>query len=198
MKKITLALTLAIAAMGAAHAQDNTAAPAAKQTRFFLHMGLTGGGDKIANIQYTDGTDGNVTFGSLVQLGAGVDYRVNESFSLQASINDHVSSQGGDNGSVRFTRFPMELIAYYNVSPQWRIGAGARYVSGAKIKSRGVASDIGNGDFDNAVGALVEAEYAIGEHVGIKLRYVSEKYQLSGTNYKAKGNHAGVFGAYYF
>jgi hypothetical protein len=197
MNKIALAVALTIASLGAAHAQGTAPAPQ-KNTRFFVQMGFTGGGDKIANVEYTDGTDGDVTFGSLIQLGAGVDYRFNESFSMQASINDHISSEGADNGAIRFTRFPMELIGYYNVTPQWRVGGGVRYVSGAKIKSRGVAASFGNGDFDNAIGGIVEAEYAMGDRVGIKLRYVSEKYQLSGTNAKASGNHVGVFGAFYF
>ena len=212
MKNTSFALVLAFASLGAAQAQDmsnatygnpapapvqaDSAQPASK-TRFFVGMGFTFGGEKIATVEYTDGDDGDVTFGSLIQMGGGVDYRINQDLSLQASIHTHISSEGADNGAIRFTRMPMELIGYYNVSPQWRLGVGARYVSSAKIKSRGVAN-IGNFSFDNTVGALVEAEYALGDRVGIKLRYVSEKYKLEGYSDKADANHFGIFGNFYF
>ena len=213
MKKTSLAIALAFASMGAAQAQDmsnatygnpapvpvqaDPAQPAPSKARFFVGMGFTGGGEKIATVEYTDGDDGDVTFGSLIQMGGGVDYRINQDLSLQASIHTHISSEGADNGAIRFTRMPIELLGYYNVTPQWRLGVGARYVSSAKIKSRGVAN-IGNFSFDNTVGAIVEAEYALGERVGIKLRYVSEKYQLEGSSEKLSGNHVGIFGNFYF
>ncbi|PWF55512.1 outer membrane beta-barrel protein [Massilia glaciei] len=198
MKKTAFAAALAIAMLGSAQAQNTNSDVPEKQTRFFLQMGFTGGGDKIATIHYTDGSKGDVTFGSLIQLGAGVDYRINETYSVQASINDHLSSEGADNGSVRFTRFPLEVLGYYKVSPQWRIGAGARFVMGPNLKSRGAASGMGNGDFDNTVGGIVEAEYAFGRNIGLKLRYVAEKYKVSGTSFTSSGNHVGLIGAYYF
>jgi hypothetical protein len=196
MKKVALSMALAIASLSSAQAQTTTP-QAPEQARFFVGMGFTGGGDKIATIKYTDGDKGDVTFGSLIQLGAGVDYRVNDAFSLQASINDHVSSQGGSNGSLRFTRFPMELLAYYNVSPQWRVGLGARYVSGAKLKATGVLGD-GSIKFDNTVGTIMEAEYAMNKQFGLKLRYVVEKYEVTGLSGKASGNHLGALVNYYF
>jgi len=212
MKKISVAVAITLASLGTVHAQDMSNAqygvPAQAQPtyvevkqskmRFFIGMGLTGGGDEIASVYYDDGDEGDVTFGSLVQLGGGVDYRINSDLSLQASFHTHVSSQGADNGSVRFTRLPMELIGYYNVSPQWRVGVGARYVSNARIRSRGAAANIGNFDIDNTVGGLVEAEYLVSSRVGVKLRYVSEKYEVSGLRGKLDGSHVGVFGNFYF
>ena len=196
MKKIALAFVLASASLGLAHAQTYTPVEP-KKTRFFVGMGLTGGGDDIATVYYTNGDEGDVTFGSLVQLGGGVDYRINDALSLQASINYHVSSQGADNGNIRFTRVPIELIGYFNVSPQWRVGVGARYVSNSKINSSGVTF-IGRSKLENTIGGLVEAEYAMSDKLGIKLRYVAEKYEFSGSSYKASGNHVGLFGNYYF
>ncbi len=55
----------------------------------------------------------------------------------------------------------------------------ARYVTGAKLNSSGAAAGL-NIKFDNAVSGLVEAEYLRGNNVGLKLRYVSEKYEAKG------------------
>ena len=197
MKKIAFLIAAAFASLGTAHAQVTYTEVQPKQGRFFVGMGFTGGGDDIATVRYTNGDKGDVTFGSLIQMGAGYDYRINDQISFQGSINYHVSSEGADNGSVRFTRVPMELIVYFNVSPQWRLGAGARHVSSAKISSSGVAN-VGNYKFDSTLGTVVEAEYAMGRNVGVKLRYVAEKYEIAGFNGKADGNHIGIFGNYYF
>jgi hypothetical protein len=197
MKKIAFLIAAAFASLGTAHAQATYTEVQPKQGRFFVGMGFTGGGDDIATVRYTNGDKGDVTFGSLIQMGAGYDYRINDQISFQGSINYHVSSEGADNGSVRFTRVPMELIVYFNVSPQWRLGAGARHVSSAKISSSGVAN-VGNYKFDSTLGTVVEAEYAMGRNVGVKLRYVAEKYEIAGFNGKADGNHIGIFGNYYF
>lgn len=209
MKNISLAILVALASLST-QAQDMTnaqygvpaqAQPAPlqeKKMRFFVGMGFTGGGDEIAEVYYDDGDKGDVTFGSLIQLGGGIDYRINSDLSLQASFNTHVSSQGADNGSVRFTRLPLELIGYYNVSPQWRLGVGARYVSNARIRSTGAASNVGDYDFENTMGGLVEAEYLLSNKIGIKLRYVSEKYEINGLSGKLDGSHVGLFGNFYF
>jgi hypothetical protein len=213
MKNISLAIALAFASLATAQAQDMSnaqygepavapAGPAGgvlpeKQMRFFIGIGYTNGGDEIATLYYNNGDNGDVTFGGETQLAAGVDYRITNEFSLQASINSHISSQGADNGSVRFTRMPIELIAHYKIAPQWRLGAGARYVGSAKIKSKGVASGLGNYDVKNTIGSLVEAEYLFGKF-GFKMRYVVEKYELELGGGKNDGNHFGLFGNYYF
>ncbi len=196
MKKIAFLIAAAFVTIGSAHAQTFNA-PAQKQARFFLGMGFTGGGDKIAEVQYTNGDKGDVTFGSLIQLGGGFDYRVNEQLSLQASLNYHVSSEGADNGAIRFTRVPVELIGYYHVSPQWRIGVGARHVSNAKITSSGIAT-MPTLKFEDTMGGILEAEYMMGGQIGIKLRYVAEKYEFSGVRQKASGNHVGLLANWYF
>lgn len=195
MKKFAFSIALAIASMGAAHAQ----APAANNDglHFFLGAGLTFGGDKLAKLEYDNGTDSSVTAGGLVQLQGGVEYRINSDFAVQTSIGYHVSDATASDGSIRFTRMPIELIGYYNVAPQWRIGAGARYVSNAKLKASGNAGH-GHVDFDNAVGALIEAEYMISPKAGVKMRIVSEKYETTIDKYKVDGNHVGGFFSYYF
>jgi opacity protein-like surface antigen len=194
MKKFAISIALAIASMGVAQAQapaDNTG------LRFFLGAGLTAGGDKLAELEFTDGSDSSVTAGGLVQLTGGVDYRINSDFSLQTSLSYHVSDATGSDGSIRFTRMPIELIGYYNVSPEWRIGVGARYVSKPKLKASGEAGN-GQVNFDNTVGALIEAEYMMSPKAGVKIRYVSEKYETSIGKFKVDGNHIGGFFNYYF
>jgi outer membrane protein W len=195
MKKTLLAFALAAASIGVAQAQ--TAAPAAKPLRFLVGAGLTFGGDKLATAQYTNGGEINIHAGSMVALNAGIDYRINEAFSVQGTVGYHFDNASAENGSIRFERFPFELLGYYNVSPQWRVGGGVRYASNAKLSSSGVA-DFGDYEFDSTVSGVVEGEYMFGPKVGVKVRYVNEKFQAKIGGARIDGSHIGLLANYYF
>lgn len=194
MKKIALVIALAIASLNAAHAQD---VPAPQPLRFLVGGGLTFGGDKLATMEYTNGVELDVRAGGMIAMNAGVDYRVSDAFSLQATIGYHVDNTSARNADARFTRAPVELLAYFNIDPQWRIGGGARYASNPKLKLSGA---IGNGDltFDDTVSGVVEAEYLLGRHAGFKLRYVHETYKSKEVIGKIDGSHVGILANYYF
>ncbi len=185
MKKIVLLVTLAIASLNLAQAQTQQAPAPQKQMRFLLGGGITFGGDKLITVEYENGAEMDVRAGGMIALNAGVDYRVTNEFSMQGTVGYHVDNTSARNGDARFTRMPLEVLAYYHVSPQWRLGAGARYVSNPKLKLSGV---IGSGDvaFDNVVSGLV------------KIRYVREDYEVKGFGGKIDGSHVGILANYYF
>jgi hypothetical protein len=198
MKKTVIALALAAATLGNAQAQQ-TQHQAAEPQRLFgvVGAGLTYGGDRLATATYTDGGSVTLHAGSLLALLAGVDFRVNKDFSMQGTVGFHVDDAGAKNGSIKFQRFPIELLAYYHPNAQWRVGAGARYASSPKLKGSGVGSGV-YGKFDNAVGAIVEAEYFYSERMGVKMRVVSEKYKFAYTGESVDGNHVGLLANFYF
>jgi hypothetical protein len=196
MKKIVLALTVMFATLGAAQAQTAAPAPAVKPVRFLVGMGLSGGGDELASAQYTNGTTQNIHAGGLVYFTAGVDYHFTPEFSLQGTVNYHVDSSNAKNGDITFSRFPIELIGYYQPFPAWRVGGGVRYTASPKLSSSGVASGL-DVSFDNTTSAVIETEYFVNPKVGIKLRYVNETFKARG--YKdVDGSHVGLSGNFYF
>lgn len=196
MKKITLAIALAIASLGAAQAQDQTAAPEGKVS-FLIGAGLTFGGDKMATAAYENGDEIDIHAGSIFALTTGIDYRISQKFSLQGTIGFHVDDATASNGDMRFQRFPVELLAYYHVSPQWRIGGGARYVSNAKLSSSG-AADFGDYEFKSTVSGVLEAEYLMSPNMGFKVRLVNDKFEEKISRAKYDGKHIGLFANYYF
>lgn len=194
MKNITLAIALAIATLGSAHAQQ---APAQNSIRPFLGGGLTFGGDKLATANYANGGEIEIHAGSMIALHGGVDFLVTPQFSLQANIGYHVDNASASNGDVRFQRVPMELLAYFHPAQQWRLGGGVRYVSNTKLSSSGAAY-IGDYDFKNTVSGVLEGEYLMTPHVGFKIRYVVEEFEEKLSGIKVKGNHVGFLANYYF
>jgi outer membrane protein W len=192
MKKSFVACAVSLAFFNAAQAQT------ANPVRYVVGAGITGGGDKLATANYTNGESSNVKAGSGLQLLAGVDYRVNQQVSLQANVGVHVHfTPEASNGDANFTRIPVELLAYYHPNAQWRVGGGARLVASPKLNGSGAASYMDR-DFKNTTGLVLEAEYFVSPNVGIKVRAVNEKYEPKSSTGDFSGNHVGLFGNYYF
>ncbi|HEY9028402.1 MAG TPA: outer membrane beta-barrel protein [Burkholderiaceae bacterium] len=195
MKKVLLGTALAISTAFGAHAAD-AGAPA--PFKFLLGAGLTFGGDTLITVPFTDGSHDDIKAGGLVQLYGGGEYQFNDKFALQATVGYHVNdTRAASNGSVRFTRIPVDVLGLYSITDKVRLGAGAQFVSGAELKGSGAADNVSQ-KYDSTVGAIVEGEYLFTPHLGLKLRYVAEKYKPRDGGEKIDGSHGGVLFSYYF
>ncbi len=159
-------------------------------------VGLTFGGDKLAEAVYSNGDTTNIKAGGLVDIYGGAEWRADGSpFAVQATIGYHFDNASGRNGSIRFERFPIELIGLWSAAPNVRLGLGARYAMSARLVSDGSA-DIGDYDFKSSIAPVAMAEWLITPHNGVQLRYVHETYKLNGVSFD--GSHVGIGYDYYF
>jgi hypothetical protein len=197
MKKTVFAIAAAIATLGGAQAQTTGTEKVQAPMHYLVGLGVTAGGDKLANARYTNGSNVDIKAGGGVVFTAGIDYRVSPAFSLQGTLNFHVDDTNATNGSIKFQRFPVELLGYFHPAAQWRVGGGVRYVSSPKLSSSGVAGGI-NVAFKDTVSGLVEVEYMWTPKASVKVRYVNEKFEAKGYAGEIKGNHIGISGNYYF
>ena len=190
---------IALAALAAA-AIAPTLAQAAMDTTNPVHpligVAITGGGDKLASVEFSSGGSRDITAGGLVQIWGGVEYREQGSpFAFQGTFGYHFDNTSADNGSQRFERFPIELIGLYSFDPKFRVGVGARYATGAKFKSSG-AGDVGNFSFKSQLAPMLMGEWLVTPSVGLQLRYVHETFKINGVS--IDGSHGGVGVNYYF
>lgn len=187
-----------------AYADETGAGP-----HFILTGGLTGGGDKVATVQYTNGDSTNLHAGGLVQVGAGVLWQFKAPVALALTANYHVDDATGSNGSATFDRFPLEAIVYYTGEKHWRYGGGLRFVTSARYKGHVDGQTDDSIDFKDTTGAVAEIGYGFSEHAWLNLRLVSEKYQptsvtTGGTTYTSgnfdsvDGSHIGINFLYQF
>ena len=204
MKQIIALATLAVSALAPtlAHAgldSDNPIHP-------LVGVAITGGGDKIASVEYANGGSRDITAGGLVQLSGGIEYHEKgQPWGVQATVGYHFDNTSADNGNQRFQRWPLEVIGLFNLTPKFRMGVGARYAAAAKFTSDG-AGYVGNADFKAQLGGIVMAEWLITPSMGVQLRYVNEKYKVKGaapnssgsTDYTIDGSHGGIGFNYYF
>ena len=194
MKQIIAMTALAAAAIvpTLAHAGLDTANP----VHPLIGLALTGGGDKLSSVEFSDGGSRDITAGGLVQIWAGVEYHEQGSpFAFQGTFGYHFDNTSADNGSQRFERFPLELIALYSFDPKFRLGIGARYATSAKFRSSG-AGDVGDFNFKSQLAPMLMGEWLINPSVGLQLRYVHETYKINGVS--IDGSHGGVGVNYYF
>lgn len=168
-----------------------------RQYRIVLGLGATGGGDRLATARYNYSDDRNVRAGELLQIHGGIDWRVAPRVTMQAVVGFHTDGVDAWNGSVYFTRYPLELLAHYAVAPGWRIGGGLRYVINPRLDGDGAARDI-RVDYDNAFGPVIEAEFFPIQWLGLKLRGAFEQYKARDGSGSKSGNHVGFFATFYF
>jgi hypothetical protein len=201
-----LATLLGALAAGPAWAQDDTqneAPPAVSSSsgpklRPLIGGGFTFGGDNLATVFFTDGSTEDIKAGQLIQFYAGLEYQPVPTFSLQATVGYHVDDSGDGDASLRFSRYPVELLGHFHLDEHWRLGGGARFVGNAKLAPRG---GLGGAtlEYGDTTGVVVEGEYRFTPRLGLKVRYVSEEYELqapfSGT---FDGSHLGVMLNFYF
>jgi hypothetical protein len=144
-----------------------------------LLLGLGKGGEKLGELEYTDGTKGTVSSGGLMQMGAGliVDF-TRVPLQLQASGTYHFDQVNAANGHISFSRWPVEALAFYKVGYMLRLGGGVQYA----LAPRSEAALDGNVvaiNFNDSPGIVVEAGLVSMEKysLGLNVRYVLQSYE---------------------
>jgi hypothetical protein len=190
MKNTLVAVALATTCLAAAAQEPGTLRP-------LLGMGLTYGGDKLATVDFTNGTSESIRAGGLVMLYVGAEWRFNSPFALQATVGYHVHDTSGSNGSLRFSRYPFDLIGLYAINERVRLGGGVEIVSSPKIGSSGVLAG-NSASFKGSTGLVLEGEYLFSPQLGLKARVASHRFDFKNGGGSLDGNYFGVLGSYYF
>ena len=185
--------------IAAAIAATGLTLPAISQAEQGLHpvlgASVTGGGKTLVKVQYQDGHTQNIRSGGLVHLFGGAEYE-SDQFVFQANIGYHVDDTNARDGSVRFSRWPVELIGFFKPEGQLRLGVGVRKATGAKIATSGKANYLGSESFESKAGLILQGEYLFTPHWSGLLRFVREDYKVGGTT--VQGNHVGLGTSYRF
>lgn len=182
------AFTLAIAGAFSAHAADGW--------HPVIGGAVTFGGDTVATVTYTDGDSQDIKAGGVVHFYGGAELQ-SGAFALQTTVGYHVDSSNASNGTVKFSRVPLEMLGLWSLNDQVRVGGGLRKATSAKIRGTGAASGLGSHSLDGNVGLVLQAEYLFGDgKLATYVRYVSESYDLGNTSFS--GDHLGLGLSYRF
>jgi hypothetical protein len=192
---------LLAAACGTAFAQTNEPVQTPRPIKGIVGIGITFGGDRLFTgeiVNNTGSETARVNAGGGVPLYGGIEYRVSDQFALQATVGHHADRVKADNGEIRFTRMPVDVLGLFSVSPEVRLGGGIQHVSAPKIRSSGVVAGR-NTDYEPSTALVVEGEYLFGSSIGVKGRLVGHKFKVKNSNGPSvNGNHFGVLMSFYF
>ena len=157
---------------------------------------LSEGGDRLFTGKYTDGTKVDITAGGTLALNFGLYRKIGSAFDLQTTL--------ATNGNASFTRFPLEVMGFYQLNDDYRLGAGARKSLSAKLCTSGVATYQPSLEFNASLGSVVELQYLIGKktrkskaQTAVNFRYVKETFTEKTEGIKVKGDHIGVGVVFY-
>jgi hypothetical protein len=184
MKTSTLAKCVPVFAWVAVGAFAAPAVCAADLRGAFV-AGYDTGGDKIVTVTFTNGETDSLRANEGFYVGGGISV-LNDSkdIEFQGTLSIKYSSISANNGDVSFTRYPLDLLAFYRTQ-NFRVGGGLTYVISPKVSGSGAAGNI-NATLDNAAGVVVQGDYLLGR-VAIGLRYTGLDYKVAGTTVKSNG-----------
>lgn len=173
-------------------------AESSSNSRFSLLGGITLGGEEIGYLQYRDGSKDYVYSGDFAYFGAGLEYSINQDFTLQLNAQYHWDEVTAVNAEISFSRYEFEIIPYYQLSERYRIGLGLGMHTNIKL-----SGDFNvNAEFDNAnaVIASIGRKMKYSDHWlefrVVNIEYLMTKYNdnrnFSNLALPVDGNHVGL------
>jgi hypothetical protein len=183
-----LVFVISIVSMFNLSAQEVSQKPS---VRFLLAGALEFGGDRVAEIYFTNGDTQSVNAGQGGTISAGLQYQHPklEKLLLRASLGIKYVTTQADNAHIRLTRLPAITTANWMITEKIRIGAGLAMHRNIKFNADGIGPNL---KFSPASGPVFEIAYR-----GIGLSYTSMMYKDQlGQSYSANAfgvTFSGVF-----
>lgn len=161
-----------------------------------VRMGMDFGGDKIVTLTYDNGDETELKGAQLFSFIGGILYQpANQNFGLLSQVSYKFDQANGANGTAKFTRIPIDVLALY-VNQGHRVGAGFAYHLNPTFTCDVSGVCGANVDFANALGFVVQYEYAfnygVERSVDIGVRYTSLEYKAE-NGATLDGSGAGFF-----
>lgn len=160
------------------------------------------GGDEVASVQYSDGTDSNLKLGTYFSFSAGPIFEAWSSgantIELQGMVGWAGWSTGPENTDDRLSlnRFPLDVMAFYSrgfpvKDMSLRIGGGMTYHLIGGVGGSGSLDGVEMG-IENAAGAVAEATMVVGILSG-GIRYTRMNNALDQVATSLDGSSVGIY-----
>lgn len=162
-------------AFAAGTAMADSADPSFKVS-YLLTLGHSFGGSTLLTLNYTDGTSQNLKAGggNFLSVGAQAEL-IHYPVDFALTVGQHVDKDHASNAEFRFTRVPVEAIAYARLLPHWRAGIGVRYLVKDKFSANFEGHDLGTIKFQKSTGLILDGDYWFSKNFGLGLRYVKDR-----------------------
>jgi hypothetical protein len=158
---------------------------------FLLEGGIEYGGDEILEVTFTNGDTQKVLAGQGGYVAVGGEFTLPsvKALSLRASIGYKYNTTAADNADITLTRIPINLIPYWNLNKDIRLGIGITTHQFIQFDGDGFVPDI---DFESSIGPRIEFAYKF-----IALTYTQIDYRIP-SNASVSAGSFGVSVSYVF
>ena len=187
IRYLGLASLALVAAANVAQAQG--------RLRGMVRLGGDFGGDRVMELEYTDGSSPDVTAGggilfsggaAMQLLGAGA-----QALDVEASVGvKYRTIPEATNQSLTWMRFPVEGLLMYRSPVGFRAGAGMSMHLGNVLEADGAAAS-GRIEFKSTPGYVVQTGYGRGQWM-VDVRYTLMKYEVAGLSGQINANSLGA------
>lgn len=158
-----------------------------------LGVGVGGGGGSLAEIVLTDDSRRALRTGSGYLLFGGVARQLGDTrWSAQLTLGVQSGSLQVSNGELRFTRFPLELLAGWELAAHWQLSAGLRKGLRGRLSRFEDLSTVPDAPVHSTAGAVLQLEYRFSGPTSLYLRGVQETWRLNGVAVTGPQVGAGV------
>lgn len=190
---ITVSFLTSVLACQTAHAEMPEVENPQRPLLFLLGGGLTFGGDDFLDVEFEDGRSEELTAGGLLDLKAGIRYQQEGSpLVIQSTIGYHFDSVDAENGDADFTRYPLDLLAFY-ANDKHLFGGGITHHMNPKLDINfGSLGFDGSAKLDDETGFVLEYNYKVSDKFSAAVRYVDISYE------EVDGSHGGIYGYFHF
>lgn len=154
-------------------AQDAAQITSGATIKFLGDLGIEYGGDDLIEIQFVGGGDQTMKAGQGGYIAAGAEIDLGESTPImfRATIGLKYNTTAAENANIRLTRYPVNVLGYYKIDNDIRIGAGITTHLGPSFKGDGFFVD---DTYTSSVGPRIEIGWK-----ALALTYSSVKYENS-------------------
>lgn len=158
----------------------------AADVRPVAKAGFDFGGDNLVTAQFTNGSSDSIKANELLYLGVGASVITDsKDIEVEVTLSYKFKNISATNGDIKWTRYPLEALVFYRF-PKYRLGGGLTYHLSPKVSGSGIASNI-NGNFDDSIGLVLQADYLITQKLSVGGRYTSLKYKVGGASFDSSG-----------
>ncbi len=139
--------------------------------RLLVGGALALGGDRVAEVYFTNGNTQSVKAGQGISVALGGEFQVPkvEKLLLRATVGYKYVTTAAENAHIRLTRVPFHFTANWMITDRLLIGAGLAMHRGIQFKADGIGEDI---TFKGASGPTFEIAYR-----GVGLQYTAMQYK---------------------
>lgn len=158
-------------------------------THFHANLAYAYGGDELATVYFTDGSNQSLRAGSGFSFNLGAAHSFTDSpFSMRLTLGYQADSTTATNSNARFSRYPLELLGFWHHDVH-RLGGGLTRHFSPSLDLDNLGGRI---DFEDAGGFLLEYGYEFSPGAGFAIRYTTIDYTADGFTGEVDGNSLGV------